>query len=781
MVYKKYIKRGGKKFGPYYYKSHKVKGRVITEYLGKSDGKNKFFNKSFFAIGFGVVFILAVIFFVGFNLTGNISLDVKSKYNFGELLKGDLKVKIQAGELVPKDSIVFVGLGNLSKEFFLYELVDENLTDGNFYVEDSEIFGSGKGYGVIGSKKIYPEIDFDLLISEKSEKQKEVEESKKVDDNSIIKKDEVVVDEKGSEFEEKVSEDSVKDKESEDVKEKKIAGVVKPKVKELDEDIEEIEEEDEVEEVVEEEEEIVEEIDDEEVEEEVEEIPEDIEESSSEESSSEESSAGITGAVVESDVVSGVVSKGNDFIYNLEKGETAMIIHGSVEIDGEEISEDNLKLKNKKDKVVVSTNYFVEEDGFGKEYLGKNKLNLKIPLEDFGFIVENSSVLIVKIIYDNKILVEAEKDISVVGNVSEEIIVNETVEEIIIEKNITIINQTISNETIVNQTVDENNLTIITSQFNAVINKPVKWKKKVSIDEPSNIILELPKESTNISVFIVEENVNETILEVNETGINETIFNEPKKIDKKKVKITAKVVSGEVSAEIDLKDDSLIIDFFKKLFGFMTGKIIDVEEQEDLINVVIDENATEFEIEYNTPAPVAFETDTFYGKEIVVSSDVHCENILAYTDLPREVSESSVKLYHIINGTRVEVSVDKYDLNNNSLIDYIEWVVPHLSNQSYQLVIEIVKAEHLDSNRSFIADVFDLVKEKDNVWFDNISSGEYLRVSFEQELDSSRDITLYARSRCFNGIGFVLINNTNVSCEIYQKKKRIDEIRRLLE
>ena len=34
MVYKKYIKRGGKIYGPYLYKSIKKGGKVITEYLG---------------------------------------------------------------------------------------------------------------------------------------------------------------------------------------------------------------------------------------------------------------------------------------------------------------------------------------------------------------------------------------------------------------------------------------------------------------------------------------------------------------------------------------------------------------------------------------------------------------------------------------------------------------------------------------------------------------------------------------------------------------------------
>ena len=42
MVYKKYIKRGGKLYGPYLYHNRKENGRVITEYHGKA--KEDFWN-----------------------------------------------------------------------------------------------------------------------------------------------------------------------------------------------------------------------------------------------------------------------------------------------------------------------------------------------------------------------------------------------------------------------------------------------------------------------------------------------------------------------------------------------------------------------------------------------------------------------------------------------------------------------------------------------------------------------------------------------------------------
>ena len=39
MVYKKYIKRNGKLYGPYIYESKRVNGKVISEYHGSEEPK----------------------------------------------------------------------------------------------------------------------------------------------------------------------------------------------------------------------------------------------------------------------------------------------------------------------------------------------------------------------------------------------------------------------------------------------------------------------------------------------------------------------------------------------------------------------------------------------------------------------------------------------------------------------------------------------------------------------------------------------------------------------
>jgi len=129
-----------------------------------------------------------------------------------------------------------------------------------------------------------------------------------------------------------------------------------------------------------------------------------------------------------------------------------------------------------------------------------------------------------------------------------------------------------------------------------------------------------------------------------------------------------------------------------------------------------------------------------------------------------------------ISLVRQEIEFEHYDLDGDGMIDYIEWIVPSLSEQVYE-IIYITKAEHLDVNRSFISDIYEEVREQDGVWSGVIGDGEYVRVTFERELDNTKDITIYARAGCN---GFVMIDDIEVPCEIYEKKKRIDEIRGLM-
>jgi len=168
MAYKKYIKRGGKIYGPYIYHSRRIDGKVISEYRGPG----KLSYKKIFLAVFGVVFLVALIFILIFSereMTGKAILNLEADYQQGSPLEGKLRLSLQEGELLPASSkLVFENNGNIF-EYNLTDLISEELNEGSFYIKDTSISGSGEGYGIPGGKETSPTLYFVLSILSEEE------------------------------------------------------------------------------------------------------------------------------------------------------------------------------------------------------------------------------------------------------------------------------------------------------------------------------------------------------------------------------------------------------------------------------------------------------------------------------------------------------------------------------------------------------------------------------------------------------------------------------------
>ncbi len=191
-------------------------------------------------------------------------------------------------------------------------------------------------------------------------------------------------------------------------------------------------------------------------------------------------------------------------------------------------------------------------------------------------------------------------------------------------------------------------------------------------------------------------------------------------------------------------------------------------------------------VEYQTPGPSMQELSTSSNrKTVTVSSLVDFDEVNVQASLPYETINpisiywlvddieyqnllspvQSVDLLDVPEGFdsvedtsyvtedgelayryRLKFSPTLTDTNGNNIPDAIQWIVPHLSNQTYEIIIEITNALHLDENGAFISNLYDVVKEKDNIWSETIADGEYVRVTFEHNLTNKRDITIYPRT-----------------------------------
>jgi len=87
-----------------------------------------------------------------------------------------------------------------------------------------------------------------------------------------------------------------------------------------------------------------------------------------------------------------------------------------------------------------------------------------------------------------------------------------------------------------------------------------------------------------------------------------------------------------------------------------------------------------------------------YEKEVTVSSEEHFVGYLrVYTSLTSEAKKKDIKVYWK-NNENLEItgndnySVEYYDENNNGLIDRISWIVPHLSEQIFDIFVNTTNA-----------------------------------------------------------------------------------------
>lgn len=113
MAYKKYIKRGGKVYGPYIYHSRREAGKVVSEYHGAHKKTYKPNYKRISVAIAGIIAIIAIVY-MGFNIdkvfTGRSIMDIDAEYSDG-IVSGQLLLSNQE-EITTASRIIFENNGN---------------------------------------------------------------------------------------------------------------------------------------------------------------------------------------------------------------------------------------------------------------------------------------------------------------------------------------------------------------------------------------------------------------------------------------------------------------------------------------------------------------------------------------------------------------------------------------------------------------------------------------------------------------------------------------------
>ena len=237
-----------------------------------------------------------------------------------------------------------------------------------------------------------------------------------------------------------------------------------------------------------------------------------------------------------------------------------------------------------------------------------------------------------------------------------------------------------------------------------IVGKDVKWEKQEYVSGEKDLIIQIPKSATDVNV------------------------------------------DGFGNINYQVKDS-------------LTNSVLNLVRGQKEKSVVIKNARGDLKIKYITPGPE--KSEEFISrdrKKVTVFSEEEFgyTDVLAYTDIEERIpvgKKGMIKVYW--KNENKNVDFEAFDKNGNGLIDYIEWNVPHLSEQIFEIIL-ISAAEHLDEDRIFMENVYDYVKEVDDIWV-LIEDKEYLRVSFEKNLTSVNDITIFARS----------LNNDSARVEVY--------------
>src|SRR3989337_1969279 len=194
------------------------------------------------------------------------------------------------------------------------------------------------------------------------------------------------------------------------------------------------------------------------------------------------------------------------------------------------------------------------------------------------------------------------------------------------------------------------NVTSTLSHNEIVIGEPVNWIQTIVLNETNenNIQVELPADAANIQAKILTSNDQ----------------------------------SFEISSENLAITESLLESTELIPLDIVTMEKIDqiLQDNKDTKFVMINESASEYMLEFETPAPYTneedYSTENMFNKTITVAHDsaLHYTDVKSYSDLPEDLVEEGAEfsLYWNINGTITDVTFDPrfqvefIDTNDNS-------------------------------------------------------------------------------------------------------------------
>lgn len=254
--------------------------------------------------------------------------------------------------------------------------------------------------------------------------------------------------------------------------------------------------------------------------------------------------------------------------------------------------------------------------------------------------------------------------------------------------------------TVLNQTnvsiILNNSDTSVFVQERAVVGQPVKWKAYVKGDVAS---IEIPQKATDIEVFVQKEQGKERLDEVAVVWEDKQLNLNAWELFKEEGETANEEASLSTSS-------SKNIGVKGKGSGRLGTSALPKENKKPILNeldnitVVINQtenstNETIYEVVYETAGPEQFEKElSVHKKEVTISSPYHYKEVETSASLPYEARRESIQLvWKQEHEDIVMQDITYYDDDSDGLIERIGWVVPHLSNQTFEISIVVLNVQ----------------------------------------------------------------------------------------
>ena len=231
------------------------------------------------------------------------------------------------------------------------------------------------------------------------------------------------------------------------------------------------------------------------------------------------------------------------------------------------------------------------------------------------------------------------------------------------------------------------------------VGNSVEWTQKVTLENETDIVaIQIPDDA---NIHVIDVTLNSDITRIYQSdGVNGIATNS----DIQGIEYLQIIPKSQASIQTTVDYQRILV---------LDGTSIPIAELDLVPDAVQDSNktkllvinktGTEYGVTYETQAPYIIEeeqiTESSYNKTVTVAhnSTLHYTNVKSSADIPEDLVAQGVEfsLFWNINGTKTDVTndprfqVEFVDTDDNGVADQIQWIVPQLSAQEFEIVANI--------------------------------------------------------------------------------------------